>query len=68
MEWKYRFDKERYTKQINDIWEWQKNGKTAEKEVMSEIHPLNACKLDWENLFDFYLESINNSFRDQNTY
>ena len=21
---KYRFGKERYTKQINDIWEWQK--------------------------------------------
>ena len=26
---------------------------------MSEIYPLNPCKLDWEeNLFDFYVESV----------
>ena len=23
-----------------------------------QIYPLNACKLDWENLFDFYAESM----------
>ena len=32
---------------------------SCQKEVMSEVDFLNACKLDWEvSLFDVYVESI----------
>ena len=32
---KYRFGKERYIKQINDIWEWQK--------IMAEFGKKRSC-------------------------
>ena len=60
MVWKYRFDKERCIKQINDIPELQKkrrNSTVRWKKAMSEIYFLNACQLDWEvNLFDLFVE------------
>ena len=62
MVWKYRFGIERYIKQINDNWEWQKkrlNSVIQRKKVMSEIYLWNACKLDREaNFLDFYVQSI----------
>ena len=41
--WIYRFGKESYIKQINDIWEWQKKNQRN-----SVVRQKKGCGCDWK--------------------